>query len=219
MPAGTFSKVLGVVLNGSTFENVPAGIYDVRGTGTNDCFDDIFAIEIIEPTLISVPAPTVVEFACTTGNSANNASITVSGENGGSGNFVRYEFINDDDPATALVGDAIVVQDGTNTSYTETNIFGGIYTINVYDDKGCFGTTNATIVPFVEISDPKATITRDVTCTPGDDAEVTLGVTITPASATPDISFAVQGTDNTYNVPNQASDLSLIHISEPTRPY
>ncbi len=197
----------GVVLTGNTFENVPVGTYDVRGTGINDCFKDIFAIAITEPAVISVPAPSILEFACTTGNSANNASITISGESGGSGNFVRYEFINDDDPTTPAIGDAIVVQNGTNTSYTETNIVGGSYTINVYDDKGCFGTTNVSVAPFVGISDPTATITRDVTCAPGDDAEVTLAVTVTPAMATPDLSYAVQGTDNPYNAPNQASDL------------
>ena len=111
----------GAVLNGNTFENLPAGNYDVRGTGTNDCFDDIFSIAITEPNPITVPAPTVEAFGCTVGNTSNNASISISGESGGSGTFVRYEFINDDDPATAAVGDPVVVQDGSNTTYIETN--------------------------------------------------------------------------------------------------
>gem|GEM_PF-590950 len=197
------------VLNGTVFENLPAGTYDLRGTGNNDCFTDIFGIVISEPTIITVPAPTVVEFNCTTGNSPRNATITISGASGGSGTFVRYEFINDDDPTSPAIGDAIVVQNGTNDSYTETNIIGGNYTINVYDDKGCIGTTTATIATYTEISNPTSTITRDVTCAPGDDAEVTLAVTVSPSSATPDLSYSVQGTNNAYNAPNQASDLFM----------
>ncbi len=197
----------GAVLNGTTFEHLPAGTYDVRGVGTNDCFDDIFSIVITEPNAISVPSPTVVEFGCTSGNSSQNASIAITGESGGSGVFVRYEFINNDDPATAAVGDPIVVQDGTNTSYIETNLAGGSYIINVYDDNGCVGTTTATIAEFVALSDPSITVTHDITCVPGDDAEVALGVTLAPVSATPNLSYAVQGTDNAYNAPNQASDI------------
>ena len=169
----------GVVLNGNTFENLPIGSYDIRGVGTNDCFNDIFSINITEPTVISVPVPTVVAFGCSVGNTSNNASISISGVSGGSGNFVRYEFINNDDPATAAVGDPIVVQNGSNTSYIETDFRGGAYTINVYDDKGCVGTQTATIEPYDELLTASAAVTKDISCNPGNDGEITVSVTST----------------------------------------
>ncbi|KAG1650661.1 hypothetical protein GQR58_027830 [Nymphon striatum] len=190
----------------STFENLPVGTYTVTGTGTNSCSFDITNIIIGEPAIIAIPAPTIVEFGCTTGNSQNNATITIDDAaiTGGSNTYVRYEFINDQ--GTVATGDDVVVQDGSGTLYTETNIIGGTYIINAYDDNGCIGTTTATILPYVSITDPTVTITQDITCNPGDDAEITVGLTITPALGATDISYAVAGTDNAYNAPNQPSN-------------
>ena len=195
----------GAVLNGNTFENLPVGTYDVRGRGTNECPTDITGIVIAEPTAVSVSAATVVEFSCSTGNTYDNASIMVSGVTGGSGTFVRYEFINNQ--GTTATGDDVTVQNGSNNVYTEANALGGNYTINVYDDAGCTGTTTAAIDPYVALSNPTATITQNITCVPGDDAEVTLGVTLDPATATPNLLYSVQGTDNTYNAPDQTTDV------------
>jgi len=198
--AGTFNAAT------NTFENLPVNTYTVTGRGTNNCTFDIAGIIIGEPTAIAVPAPTIVEFGCTTGNNQNNATITVdaTGITGGSNTFVRYEFINDQ--GTPATGDDVVEQDGSNTVYIETNIAGGTYIINVYDDKGCVGTTSATILPYVSITDPTVTITQDITCNPGNDAEITVGVTVTPTAGATDLSFAVSGTDNAYNAPNQPSN-------------
>ena len=170
---------VGVVLNGNTFENVPPGTYDVRGTGTNDCFTDIFGIVIIEPNPIVVPAPTVVEFGCTAGNNPNNASISINsaGITGGSSNYVIYEFINDQ--GTPAPGDDVVVQSGSLTTYIETNVAGGSFTINVYDDNGCVGSTTAIIQPYDELLTATAAITNPITCNPGMDGEITITVTST----------------------------------------
>ncbi len=170
---------VGVVLNGNTFENVPAGTYSVRGTGTNNCFTDIFGIDINEPNVIVVTAPTVVEFGCASGNNPNNAMITVTaaGITGGSGNYVIYEFINDQ--GTIPTGDDVVVQSGFNTSYVETNVAGGSYSINVYDDNGCLGSTTAIILPFDELLTATAAITSPISCNPGNDGEITIAVTST----------------------------------------
>ncbi len=167
----------GVVLVGNTFENVPAGTYDVRGTGSNDCFTDIFSIVIDEPNAIAVPAPIVVEFGCASGNNVDNASITIddTGITGGSGTYTIYEFINDQ--GTPAPGDDVVVQTGSNTTYIETNHAGGSYTINVYDSNGCIGTTNATILPYDELLTATAAITNPITCNPGMDGEITITVT------------------------------------------
>ena len=167
----------GVILVGNTFENVPAGTYDVRATGTNSCFTDIFGIVINEPNVINIPAPTVVEFGCTSGNNPNNASITIDdlGITGGSGVYTIYEFINDQ--GTPAPGDDVVVQTGSNTTYIETNHAGGSFTINVYDSNGCVGTTNAIIQPYDELLTATAAITNPLTCNPGMDGEITITVT------------------------------------------
>jgi gliding motility-associated-like protein len=169
----------GVVLNGKTFENVPAGTYDVRGTGTNSCFTDIFSIVITEPAAIVVPAPAVVEFGCTVGNNPGNATITIddSAITGGSTTYVVYEFINDQ--GTPGTGDDVVVQTGPNTVYTETNVLGGSYIINVYDDIGCVGTNTAIVLPYDELLTATAAITNPISCTPGTDGEITITVTST----------------------------------------
>jgi gliding motility-associated-like protein len=170
---------VGVVLNDKTFENVPAGTYDIRGTGVNDCFTDIFSITIGEPAIMSVPAPIVVEFGCTSGNNPENATITIDDASitGGSGTYVIYEFINDN--GTPAPGDDVVVQTGPNTSYIETDVAGGSYIINVYDSNGCLGSTNAIIQPYDELLTATAAITNAISCNPGMDGEITITVTST----------------------------------------
>ena len=193
----TFTALEGIAVPGIT--------YTIRTTASNGCTTDITQA-IAQPDAISNIVTTVLEFGCTTGNNQNNATITIDDTiiTGGSGNYITYEFINDQ--GTPATGDDVIVQSGASVSYTETNIAGGTYIINVYDDKGCLGTTTATILEFVEITDPTVTITQDITCNPGNDAEVLIGITITPATGTPDLSYNVVGTDNAYNAPNQASN-------------
>ncbi|RNC92297.1 MAG: hypothetical protein ED555_04160 [Allomuricauda sp.] len=174
----------GAVLNGNTFENLPAGTYDVRGVGTNSCFTDIFNITIGEPAAIVVPAPVVVEFACAAGNNPNNASITIDGTSitGGSGTYVIYEFINDQ--GTPATGDDVTVQSGASNVYIETDQAGGSYIINVYDDNGCVGSTTAIIQPYDELLTATAAITNPLSCNPGMDGEITITVTSTNSDPT-----------------------------------
>ncbi len=175
---------VGAVLNGTTFENLPAGTYSVRGVGTNSCFADIFNITINEPAVISIPAPSVVEFGCVVGNTPNNASITIDDAliTGGSGTYVLYEFINDQ--GTPATGDDVVVQSGNNPAYIETNPLGGSYLINVYDSNGCLATTTAVIQPFDELLTAAAAITNPLSCDPGMDGEITITVTSTNSDPT-----------------------------------
>lgn len=169
----------GAVLNGNTFENLPAGTYDVRAVGSNSCPFEINDIVIDEPTAIAVPAPTVVEFGCTAGNNMNNATITVDGSSitGGSGNYVIYEFIND--------AGSVVVQSGSNPVYTSTDINGGNYTINVYDDNGCLGTTTATIAPFDSLDSATVAVDAVATCVTGEDITITAIGSITNSNTDP----------------------------------
>ncbi|WP_276168635.1 T9SS type B sorting domain-containing protein [Zobellia alginiliquefaciens] len=182
-------------------------IVTLRGNSTtNNCTTDSASILIAEPATIAVTMDAVVEFGCTTANNQNDASISVASVTGGSNNFVRYEFIKNDNPNTVPVEADVVVQNGSNDTYIETDLLGGAYTINVYDDKGCVGTANATIAPFVEISNPTVTIDTDVSCNPGNDAVVSIAVDLTPPSGTPTLEYSVVGTDNAYSNLNQPTN-------------
>ncbi|WP_081894237.1 T9SS type B sorting domain-containing protein [Muricauda sp. MAR_2010_75] len=177
----------GAVLNGNTFENLPAGTYSVRGVGDNSCFVDIFNITITEPDPIANVNTSVVEFACTAGNNMNNATITVDTGSitGGSGTYVIYEFIEEDDPNTVAVEAPVVVQSGNNPVYIETDMAGGVYTINVYDDNGCMGTTTETIAPFDELLSASVTVDAVATCITGEDITITATGSITNSTTDP----------------------------------
>ncbi|WP_423998428.1 T9SS type B sorting domain-containing protein [Maribacter sp. IgM3_T14_3] len=166
--------------NTATFTNLaPATtgyVIQITGdTATNNCAVTSVAIPIMEPSTITVPVPTVVGFACGTGNSSSNASITVNDVTpfvqGGSGSYVRYEFIEEDDPNTLAVETAVTVQNGMSTTYIETDNAGGVFTINVYDDKGCVGSQTATIAPYDELQPLSTTdvfVVNAIECTVSD---------------------------------------------------
>ncbi|WP_158657112.1 T9SS type B sorting domain-containing protein [Maribacter cobaltidurans] len=192
--APTSTSNISATFTGLAPTTTPAG-YIVTITGnaaTNNCSVDSSSITIAEPSPVVVTMDATVEFACTMGNNGNNASISVQSVTGGSNTFVRYQFINDLNPG-------IPVQDGTNTTYIETNPNGGNYTVNVFDDLGCIGTATASIAPFVQISDPVVTDTADVTCNPGNDAQIEVGVTVNPGTATPNLEYVVNGINVVYN--------------------
>jgi gliding motility-associated-like protein/uncharacterized repeat protein (TIGR01451 family) len=167
----------------NTFEGLPAGTYDITATGTNGCTEVIAGIVIDEPDPVAVPVPVVTPFACPTGNNPGNATILVdaAGITGGSGTYTVYEFINDQGtPGTA---DDVVMQSSGNPLYTETNLAGGSYTINVYDSNGCAGSTTAIIPAFDELQGLTAAITNPLSCVPGADGEISLTATTTSGNA------------------------------------
>ena len=171
--AGTFNAAT------DTFENLPAGVYDITATGTNSCSSVISGIVIAEPNPIVLPAAVVTPFGCPTGNNPDNATIFIDGTaiTGGSGTYLVYEFINDQ--GTVPTGDDVVVQSGNNTLYTETDPNGGSYIINVYDSNGCVGSTTAIIPAFDALLSLSAAITNPLSCVPGADGEITLTATST----------------------------------------
>ena len=178
--------------NSATFTGLgpaTAGGYvvTVRGdAATNNCPVNSTVIPITEPTTINVPAPTVAEFGCTSGNTTDNASITISGVVGGSSNFIRYEFIEEDDPNTVAIEAPNTVQSGTSATYIETNPDGGVYTINVYDDQGCFGTTTATILPFDVLGTPTIHIDDPLSCiSTGEDISIGIISSLTSFATDP----------------------------------
>nr|WP_299071597.1 T9SS type B sorting domain-containing protein [uncultured Allomuricauda sp.] len=149
---------------------------------------------ITQPDAITNVDASVVEFGCASGNNVDNASITINNAStglpigpiaGGSGTYVIYEFIEEDDPNTGPVEAPAIVQSGTNQTFIETDIAGGVYTINVYDDNGCLGTTTATITRFDELLSASAAIDVAATCVSGEDITITATGSFTTSLTTP----------------------------------
>ena len=200
--------------NSATFTGLApatAGGYIVTVTGdaaTNNCSVNSVVIPINEPSVLNVPAPTVVEFGCSSGNTTDNGTITINGVTGGSSNYIRYEFIEEDDPNTIPVEAAVTVQSGASNIYIETNPDGGVYTINVYDDQGCVGTTTATIAPFDVMGTPTVHIDDAISCTTsGEDISIDIVSAVTSFGSDPNnyefrqlpsVTFEPLG-DNTFN--------------------
>ena len=140
----------------NVFDNLQAGRYTVTVRSGRGC-PATATIDVIEPAIITVPAPVVTQFACTVGTNASNyASITVSNVTGGSGTYVIYEFIKG----------STVVQRGPDTVYIESDYTGGSYTVNVYDDNNCVGSTTTliSIAAYTALDDITVNVDRAITC-------------------------------------------------------
>lgn len=167
--------------------------YVVTVTGnaaTNNCSVASSAILVSEPIAIAVPSPTVVEFGCDGTNTFSNASITVNDVapfiQGGSGSYIRYEFIKEDNPYTVAIEAPVVVQSGAGTSFIETDAMGGAYTVLVYDDKGCVGSATATIAPFDAMGTPAISVTDAISCiNMGETIEIDISSSVTSFVANP----------------------------------
>ncbi len=189
------------------FSGLTAGNYTVTVTSARGCVATQ-AITVDEPVIITVPAPTVSQFGCNTGSNATDfATITVTGVTGGSGVY-NYEFIK---------GGA-VVQFGASTIYTEANLLGGTYTVNVYDSKGCIGAAPATIpiVPFIALDKVTVNVDRAISCTNPEDITVSVSsIGGTPAS----LQYTVADSNATtgviganYNVTNTTGVFTGLNI-------
>ena len=153
--------------NSNVFIGLEAGTYTVQVNSGRGCVA-VKDVVVGEPDVIVVAAPIVVDYACTVGSNATTfASISINAVTGGSGTYTKYEFIRG----------ATVVQSGTQNVYTETNLLGGSYTINVYDNNGCVGFTTAVIQPFISIDALSVAIDTAITCT--NDESITVSVSST----------------------------------------
>lgn len=168
----TGTTVLGVAVNRpaqpeNVFENLEAGSYTVTVTSGRGC-SDFKLVQVIEPALIVVPNPAIAQYGCTSDNTSNFATITISGVTGGSGTYI-YEFIRN----------GAVVYKGDRNVYTETDYLGGSYTVNVYDNNGCIGSNAGTYVinPFISLDDITISVTNAITCTNNEDIAVTVATT------------------------------------------
>ena len=188
-------------LNGGTPQasNVFTGLtaangYSVTVTSARGC-QATALIDVIQPAVIDLGVSTIVQFGCTAGtNGTNYASITANNVVGGSGTYTIYEFIKN----------GLMVQRGTSNSYIESDLLGGSFTINVFDDKGCMGSTLVPIVinPFISLDKINVAITAAITCTNNESIAVTVD-TIGGIPAPNTISYSVSGLNGTiYNDTN-----------------
>ncbi|MFV5690844.1 T9SS type B sorting domain-containing protein [Flavobacterium sp. LT1R49] len=156
-PIYTYSIDGGATTQTSTiFSGLIAGTYIIGVTSGRGCVATQ-TITVNEPNLITVPAPTVVQFGCNSGSNAMNfATITVTGVTGGSGVYTNYEFIKG----------GTRVQFGASNRYTEANLLGGTYTVNVYDNKGCMGAASSAITlnPFIVLDKINIAVNNAITC-------------------------------------------------------
>ncbi|MCG8807819.1 T9SS type B sorting domain-containing protein [Tenacibaculum finnmarkense] len=157
------------------FDNLSAGEYKITAEGANGCkpiTPDKLEITELDP--ITVPTPTVTEFACTTGtNTRNQAIVKVpnSGTDlikGGSGTYTKAEFV-----FTPNGGGAVETQAASSSfEFTTDNILGGKVDITVYDDQGCSGKIDVTIAAFTPIADLLATQKTPITCSANESIKV-----------------------------------------------
>ncbi|MEM8509883.1 MAG: T9SS type B sorting domain-containing protein [Bacteroidota bacterium] len=180
------STATGTTAEFTGLEGSSGGItYTIRITAANGCFTETTQV-ITEPDIISNVTVVVDQFTCASGNNTDNASITVqAGITGGSGTYVIYEFIEEDDPNTGAVEAPVIVQSGSSPTYIEPALEGGVYTINVYDDNGCIGTTTATIQPFDTLQSASVAITTAATCTSGEAITITATGLLTNSTTDP----------------------------------
>ena len=182
------STVIRPAQAGNIFTNLPVGSYTVEVVSSRNCRVQR-VVNIGEPNIIQ-PTVTATQFACNPGtNSVNVASIQVTGATGGSGNYINYEF---------LLG-GTVLQSGTSNVYNTSNTAGGTYTINVYDDKNCVGTTTVGINPYISISIPTVTVNNVITCTTNEDITVSVLSTGGPA---PTYTYTIVSIPAGYNATN-----------------
>ncbi|WBX72608.1 T9SS type B sorting domain-containing protein [Tenacibaculum pacificus] len=165
--AGTFTATP----VGTDFINLPADDYIVTATGINICTADV-PVTIKENNIVDPSAAiSVTEFACSTGtNKTNNAIVIIDKSSilGGSGTYTSVEFVFTPTGGTAetpIVSNSFV--------FNTDNISGGIVTITVSDDKGCSGTTTATIAALDGLTNPNISLDKAITCTTGEDITVT----------------------------------------------
>ncbi|MCZ8229980.1 SprB repeat-containing protein, partial [Flavobacterium sp.] len=165
------------------FSGLRAGTYTVVVSSARAC-TDTKTITIVEPALIVVPTITPVPFGCTSGNARNLATITVAGVTGGSSTYLNYEFIKNGTP----------VQFGASNVYTEGDLSGGSYIVNVYDNKGCKGTSTTPIIiaPYVQLDKINVNVTRPITCLLSEN--ITVSAT-TIGTGTTDLEFSLVDID------------------------
>ncbi|MEO1545948.1 MAG: T9SS type B sorting domain-containing protein [Bacteroidota bacterium] len=162
--AGTFNAAT------NSFEGLPQGTYEITATGQNGCTTTVNNIVVDEPNTITFDSPALDAFGCAAGNAVDNATITLDETSlaGGSGNYIRYEFLNNATNA--------MLQTGTNPIYTHTNYASIDVLVRVVDDAGCTGQTVINIPAFDELLSASISVDDIISCANGGE-DITIDVT------------------------------------------
>ncbi|MDR7211318.1 T9SS type B sorting domain-containing protein [Flavobacterium piscis] len=205
----TGTTVLGVAVSrpnqtNPVFENLEAGDYTVIVTSGRGC-EDFEDVTISQPALITVGAPIIVQYGCTAGTNASNyATVTVGTVAGGSGAYTIYEFVRN----------GVVVQRGSETVYIESDFLGGNYSVNVFDDNGCTGSSAGTVTvnPFISLDAVNVVVNAGITCVSNED----ITVTVTSTGGTPVLlNYTVTGTNgNPFNQSNTNGNFTGLTIGD-----
>lgn len=150
------------------FNGLGYGLYSVTVRSGKGCELTQNNILVDEPAAIVVTA-SYTEFGCTSGNATNNATVTVDNVTGGSNKYVKYQFMRN----------GVEVQTGLSTKYTINDHAGGDYTVNVYDENGCLGTSTnlMQVAPFTTLDDISFSVTVPITCVNGESIQTNVTIT------------------------------------------
>lgn len=164
----------------STYENLPQGTYQITATGPNGCTTTINHIQVNEPNPIVFDAPAVVPFGCATGNTKDNATITIDLASivGGSNLYTRYQFIDN--------ASGTVLQNGGAATYIFTDNNGGDVMVRVVDDNGCFGEQLVNVPPYDALGIPTITVDDAISCSNlGEDISIDIASSVTDYTNNP----------------------------------
>jgi len=161
----------GPLQDSPVFTGLAQGTYTVAVVSGRNCPASATVV-VTEPALIIVPDPVVAQYGCAAGNNSNSATITVTGVTGGTENsYPNYEFVRD----------GVVVYKGPRNVYTERDLLGGNYVVNVYDENNCVGSAvvSVPVNAYTNLDNVTIRVTDEITCNNPED--ILVEVATTPA--------------------------------------
>ncbi|QXP74030.1 T9SS type B sorting domain-containing protein [Tenacibaculum sp. AHE15PA] len=171
----------------NSFINVPAGTYTVTVTGDNGCSTDEPGILVEDNPLLTVNAPTPVQFGCTTANDVNNATLSInaldgSGVSGGTTVYSTVELYHDVSGNNSVdnlsnTTDDVLVNSltitGTTYEFSISDVAGGSYYVRIVDSANCEAVSTSTVInAFDPITDIDIDSVKDIDCQDGENIEV-----------------------------------------------
>lgn len=170
----------------SEFNNLQAGSYTITVKSGRGCVSAPIKVDLGQSPLILITTTTVGQYGCASGtNNADNATISIDNVDGGSQNYVTYQFLRD----------GVEVQNKDSNVYTETDHLGGNYIVNVYDQNNCVGTSwPINIKPFVTLDNISFTKVLPISCVNDESIKVNVAVS---GAVVPSLQFTLEGTDKT----------------------
>ncbi len=188
----------------NTYSNLPAGVYNITAEGTNGCVSAApVQVTITEPNEIAFAIPTVTEFGCASGQSENNATITINTSSivEGSGTYTIFEFEE--------VSNPLAIQRGSASTYTFSDKAGGDVIVRVFDDKGCQAEHTVTVNPFNELQSASINVDYPINCNADENISIDVtGSLSTYASNSSDYEFR-QLPNTTYQTSNLFPNLPI----------